>query len=95
MEQSGTRHHIFKIPDIHKDIISCMLVKTQLVPLYLGPGACMSIRCMGDCVLSLRLAQLSGQRFSWPANSCCSSPPQHEVRPPIIDAPYVLERACM
>ena len=47
------------------------------------------------CVLSLRLQQLGGQRFSWPASSCCSSPPQHEVRPPIIDAPYVLERACM
>ena len=36
-----------KIPDIHKDIIYCILVETQLVPLYLGPGACMSIRCMG------------------------------------------------
>ena len=46
-------------------------------------------------MLSLRLQQLGGQRFSWPASSCCSSAPQHEVRPPIIDAPYVLERFCM
>ena len=46
-------------------------------------------------MLSLGLQQLGGQRFSWPASSCCSSAPQHEVRPPKIDAPYVLERFCM
>jgi hypothetical protein len=46
-------------------------------------------------VACCKLEQLSGQRFSWPATSCCSSAPQHEVRPPIIDAPYVLERFCM
>ena len=58
-------------------------------------NSCRFVAWAVACVLSLCLQQLGGQRFSWPATSCCSSAPQHEVRPPIIDAPYVLERFCM
>ena len=47
------------------------------------------------CVVILRGQQRGGQRFSWPATSCCSAAPQHGRRPPILDAPYVLGRFCM
>jgi hypothetical protein len=95
-EQSGTRHHIFKnsrYTQRHYILYFGRNSASSTIP----RSGCMHVDSLHGrgCVLSLRLAQLSGQRFSWPTTSCCSSPPQYEVRSPIINAPYVLERACM